>query len=422
MGLFDLYSSTVPEHTRHDIDIALVPAARSSPATPLTTTTSRPVDLPLELVFDIIELAALAPATEPDRATLRACALVSRTWRAPAQSLLYRNFVLRDATTAQVFATTLKARPALADAVRTLRATVDRNQPDGLSPRTFAQVVSRCSRLETVHLALFGSATVASNAEDRGNEENSMFDADTLALLAAGPKVTSLHLANWSSDKCVLFDLLEAWPCAPRALSLAGVPPSLPIRAPPQCVIALEALRINCTGPLAPDFAEWLLRDARLRALDIARTWEGEALRLLEAQGSALEALALPALHEHELVGAVRDGCPALRSLTVAGACLAPAFWYGEASQLEHLAVGQSHGTNLGAVLRAVHGGKLRTLTLRSTPDGVRHPQLAPIRVACTMYGVDFNITSDVRRFKALTADVFSASAASDMFAQLAAC
>ncbi|KAL1726690.1 hypothetical protein EV714DRAFT_239219 [Schizophyllum commune] len=422
MGLFDLYSSTVPEHTRHDIDIALVPAACTSPTTPITTPTSRRVDLPLELVFDILELASLAPATEPDRATLRACALVCRTWRGPAQSVLYRHFVLRDANTAETFVSTLKARPALADAVRTLRATVDRNQPDGLSPHTFAQVVARCPRLQTVHLALFGPSTEAHTTVERAVAESPMFDAETLSLLASGPQITSLHLANWSADKSVLFDLLEAWPCGPRALSLAGTPPSLPACAPPQCITALEALRINCTGPLAPECVEWLLRDARLRALDIARAWDGEALRLLEAQGSTLEALTLPALHEHELVGAVRDGCPALRSLTVAGACLAPAFWYGETSPLEHLAVGQSHGTNLGAVLRAVHGGKLRSLTLRSTPDGVKHPQLAPLRVACTMYGVDYNITSDVRKFKALTANVFSASAASDMFAQIAAC
>ncbi|TRM70422.1 hypothetical protein BD626DRAFT_533689 [Schizophyllum amplum] len=421
MGLFSsVYSSAATEHVRHDIDIALVPATRTSSTTPATTPTRR-VDIPLELVYDILEHAALTPATEPDRATLRASALVCSSWLVPAQRLLFRHVALRDASAADTFRVTMERQPALAAAVRSLRATVDRNQPDGLSELTFAHVVKCCPRLETVHLALFGpAADVATNA-DRNTTDSVGLDVDTLALLAAGPRISALHLANWSADATVLFDLLAAWSNCVRALSLAGVPPVLPLTTTQPCAMPIEALRVNCTGPLNPECADWLLRDARLRALDVARVWDDEALRMLEAQGSALEALALPALQEPALVDAVRDGCPRLRTLTVAGAWIAPAVWRAEACSLEHLAMGLAHSTNLHGVVRAVHNGALRSVTLRSSPDGIRHPQLVPLKMACAMSGVDFLITSDVREFKMVTAHEFSASAGTDMFTQIAA-
>ncbi|KAG6894595.1 hypothetical protein C0992_005471 [Termitomyces sp. T32_za158] len=332
--------------------------------------------LPLELVVCIIEHAAFSDG-HADDTLLRHCALVCRTWSLCAQKLLFAGVSLCSLPACDAFLAATDTGSArgriLAASVVRLRAVVDHNQPDGLLPHSLALAVSRCAHLRELSLALYGHAPPDSATRTRRAAPS--FDAATLALLAAGPRIASLAFTNWTSNPHTLAQLLGAWPTL-RALDIGGTTPpevpdpttqALPFAYPG----ALAELRLNFQTAPSLAFMHWLThgaaRRASLRVLEFAREPPADVLQaLVDAHAGALEALRLPACVLPEHVRAVR-ACVGLREVVVEGAGVLPGAWRAVPGTVGHVALGVDVNTVLQPLVdlvRARGGEVLRVVTV----------------------------------------------------------
>ncbi|KAG6885827.1 hypothetical protein C0993_009219 [Termitomyces sp. T159_Od127] len=371
------------------------PAAR--PARPLPAPRAPPA-LPLELVVCIMEHAAFADGTA-DAALLGACALVCRAWALAAQKLLFTSVALRSRRACSAFlAATDPASPRariLAASVVCLRAVVDHNQPDALTPHALARAVARCPHLYDLALALYGRACPHAAPP---------FDDAALALLRGGPRISSLALADWSADAHALPQLLAVWPSV-HALSLAGTTPPVPC-LPLPFPGALAQLRLNFQSPPSPQLLHWLTRGAPLRVLELDREPPAALLQaLVDAHAPALRALALPACTLPEHVRAVR-ACVRLCELRIENPCVLPQVWRALPPAVRHVALGVDMNTLLQPLVDLVRargeggGGALRAVTVLAVNGGERHALFDVLRMVCAFGGVRLRVVRDVRVFR----------------------
>ncbi|KAG9128194.1 hypothetical protein FRC07_003744 [Ceratobasidium sp. 392] len=156
--------------------------------------------IPIDVVFGVIDEAS------SDYATLKSCCLVSRTFSAYAQALLFRSVQLDSyrqfvAYSHAVCPSTERGR-VLGELTRSLSLSCEDagvlRQYDRLALRDIAKLLPIVSRLQ--HLELFLRGTLNLAPED-------------LAVLSRAKSVTSLHLHNHTKfGQTVVHDILAAFP------------------------------------------------------------------------------------------------------------------------------------------------------------------------------------------------------------------
>ncbi|KAF8644245.1 hypothetical protein AX16_008600 [Volvariella volvacea WC 439] len=438
MGLFDFFdlshSAAHPVHTQHVLDFCLSfapprttkPAPRSHhPDRPLP----RPVSMPIEVILSIIEAAYYDHSFEPDTRLLTNCALVCRSWRLPAQRLLFTHVTLRsqwafDAFKYAVDPSTSTGR-ILGGAVVRLRVILDQNQPFCLSQSQFAEAVSLCPNLYDLNLALYGSGVpgedvIGSPNSSRMQRSAPAFDDETLRVLKTATNnatLTSLSFANWSENHQSVNQLLDVWPKL-KSLVISGTPPQLPHHAggigdassEPHFPCHLEELRMNFQNYPSVGWLEWLLHNSvdSLRVLELEREPTSEVLEyLVDAYGRSLWSLALPSCGTHEQAVAVKK-CPVLKEVKLESAWACPIIFKGLSDTIEHLAFGLDRDSALQPVLDLVRtkegsGRKLKVVTVHVWDGGDQHPQLSALKIACAYRGIDLRLSYDVRMFRVMT-------------------
>ncbi|KAK7464408.1 hypothetical protein VKT23_006573 [Stygiomarasmius scandens] len=279
---FDL---TIPRNTSRPI--------RSRPTSSLSTLPH----IPLELVLLILQHAH-------DKRTYASASLVCRAWSLPAQQFLFHNVSLSSQSACLSFLHAISSSPALASSVRSLSASIDHNQPYGLSQRTFAKAFSLCLNLDELRVSLYGCAEPGKDivgAPDvaRMRRLAPSWDDESLDLLSQGPgsTLTKLRFCNWSDNRDSLGQLLGVFPSV-QHLVLTGTPPELPAAAdstplPPS--LALRSLRVNFQSYPSPDYFQWLLHTSSLNSIAFDRVPPAPVLELLlNTHRESLESLYLP--------------------------------------------------------------------------------------------------------------------------------
>lgn len=350
-------------------------------------------------------------------ALLKNASLVCKDWSSVAQKLLFRNVTLRTQTAYIAFQEavdreTLRGR-ILGDAVVRMKVVLDQNQPYRLSHRSFARAVSLCPNLYELGVALYGEGAPGMDivgAPDASRMKRSMpsFDERTLAVLRAGPQIKALQFSNWSDNSDTLLQLLDVWPSL-TSLDISGTTPQLPNHTVEPFPCALRELHTNFQSSLSVEFLQWLLHNSResLRVLDLAREPSPNMLDyLLSEHGSTLESLSLPACGTHEGAAAVQK-CAELRELKIESAWAAPMLYKTLPRGIQHLALGVDADTPLQPVLQAIKRSvDLRVVTMQLWHGGDKHPNLAAIKIACGVKGIQLRLTNDISAFRAITVSV----------------
>ncbi|KAI0066704.1 hypothetical protein BV25DRAFT_1835684 [Artomyces pyxidatus] len=390
-----------------DVQIAYPSHGSTPPRPPLRSTAAcRHVPLPAEVILYILELASTTATLQVDTSALLAASLVCRSWSVPGQSLLFRHIDLRSQPSYAAFAAAVSpATPrgrALAQGIRSMRAVLDPAQPLYLRARSFAHAVTLCPKLRAIELSCYGTppppATKACDAR-------TFFDEQALAYLRAGPAVSSLRFANWSSDTDALPSLLAVYP-ALHTLSVRG---AADVIAAPLPALHAPALHVALEPPLAPALLDWLATGPPVRSIDFTRQPSPELLeRVLKVHGPTLAGLALPSLFPATRA-LVRAHCPRLAALRVEHAWTSASVFADAPDALRHVAFGTDLETSLAPVLAFVraHPGVERVqmmLWKRSPGERDCHPQLEELRALCAERGIEFGVDTDVRAFRAVAA------------------
>ncbi|KAF9805428.1 hypothetical protein IEO21_09062 [Rhodonia placenta] len=379
------------------------------------------VRVPLELVMNVLDSAYYDDEPESNVQLFTNCALVCKDWSAIAQKLLFRRVTLRSQTDYIAFQQAVDRSTArgrmLGDAVRSMRVTLDHNQPYYLSQRSFARAVTLCPNMQDLRLAMYGQGSpghdvVGAPDVNRMKRAAPSFDERTLALLRTGPSIASLQFSNWSDNSSTLFQLLDVWP-ALKSLAISGVPPQLPNESPQPFPCALDSLRMNFQTPPCIDFMRWLLHNSTdsLRTLELEREPAPDMLRyLLANHAGALQSLAMPTCGGHEGTAAIRQ-CRALRELRIESPWTPPTLCKALPEAMEHIAFGVDMATPLPPILQMIKRSEtLKAVTVHIWHGGESHPQLNALKIACARQGVELMSTTDVREFRSIARDVLHSS------------
>lgn len=374
--------------------------------------------MPLELVIAIMETAAFDDDLEANSSLLRACALVCRDWSVVAQKLLFRNVSLRtraayDAFRSAANRSTTRGR-MLGDAVTRMRVVLDHNQPFGLTEHAFAHAVGLCPNLFELNLALYGCACpgddiIGSPDILRMRRPAPSFDARTLSMLKAGPRIAALQFSNWSENRHSIVQLLDVWPTL-KSLVISGTPPELHSPSPAPFPCALDELRMNFQASPSVEFLKWLLHNSTdtLRILRLERETSSEVLAYLaNAHGNALESVSLSGCsHVH---ARALQKCQRLRRFSVESPLASPLAYRGLPEEIEHLAFGLDKDTSLLRLLETVKSKlSLKAVTVHIWNGGELHPELASLQIACAYRGIDLQITKDIRVFRTALVRAFA--------------
>ena len=80
---------------------------------------------------------------------------------------------------------------------------------------------------------------------------------------------------------------------------------------------------------------------------------------------------------------------------------------------LQHLAFGVDADTPLAPIVQAIkRSDDLRAITMQVWHGGEQHPQLAAVKIACGVKGVELRQTNDVPEFRAITVRIIAFSSA----------
>ncbi|KAJ3534184.1 hypothetical protein NMY22_g7032 [Coprinellus aureogranulatus] len=393
--------------------------------------------MPLELILDIIEIAASSDPISTSRTDvqlLKTCTLVCKAWSLPVQKLLFQNVSLRSrgqytSFVRAVSKSTTKGR-VLAEAVRKLNITIDYAHPSPITQRAFARAVSACPRLQHLDVSLYGrddrlgsgpGVQAVGEVEDgRLRRRAPPFSDETLEALRNGPQVTSLSLRNWTENQLVLFQLLDIYSSSVASLSLSGSPPSSsPSNAPWSG--RLTSLHTNLQASPSLDFMSWLLHTTSTGASLRNLTFEREPCPdlfewVMEACGKDLRSLSLPSLPapSHSAssssspsdgssttttsitVGEDRDGpcgieiCENLEVMRMDRPHLTANALKSVPRTVKHLVVGLDKDTALQPVIDLVKTRQgLEAVSLRMWSGGEGHRLLPILKIACAVRGVD---------------------------------
>ena len=398
----------------HEITLAFTPSQprRKSVDRPLPRP---PAHLPNELVIAILEAGYSTHDGEPDRQFLQQCSLVCKDWSVPAQQLLFRDVVLRTQPAYAAFQQAVDQNTPracmFANAVKTLRVTLDHNHPQCLTERAFARAVTLAPRLHTLRVAVYGQGApgqdiIGSPAEHRMRRGAPSFDDKTLDILREqAPRIKSLHFNDWSDNSTSLVQLLQVWPSI-RALEISGTPPTLPSPAPEPCLSKLEELHFDAQTPPSIEFLKWLTHNSAetLRVLDLRREPSHDTLEyLLGEHSGTLESLSVPSAPAAKVTVNLL-GCLALKELRVENTRAARQIFNALPEGLEHLALGVHEGVSLQPVIQFIKkSNTLQTLTMHLWYGAEHHDQLAAVKIACAVRGVELRISKNLQHFRSTT-------------------
>ncbi|KAJ3501239.1 hypothetical protein NMY22_g18992 [Coprinellus aureogranulatus] len=371
------------------------------------------LQMPLELILDIIEIAASSDPISTSRTDvqlLKTCTLVCKAWSLPVQKLLFQNVSLRSrgqytSFVRAVSKSTTKGK-VLAEAVRKLNITIDYAHPSPITQRAFARAVSACPRLQHLDVSLYGrddrlgsgpGVQAVGEVEDgRLRRRAPPFSDETLEALRNGPQVTSLSLRNWTENQLVLFQLLDIYSSSVASLSLSGSAPSSPPSNAPWSG-RLTSLHTNLQTSPSLDFMSWLLHTTSTGASLRNLTFEREPCPdlfewVMEACGKDLRSLSLPSLPAPSH-SASSSSSPSMdrRPPPLASPQAKTATAHASVPRtVKHLVVGLDKDTALQPVIDLVktrHG--LEAVSLRMWSGGEGHRLLPILKIACAVRGVD---------------------------------
>ena len=411
-----------PSTSTHHVEADLT--ALYAPKKPVVRQPKPPsVPIPTEIVMSILEAAYDNEQVPYYNAFLKNASLVCKDWSFIAQRLLFRNVCLTTQTAYIAFQEAVdRATPRgcmLGDAVVRMKVVLDQNQPYRLSHKSFARAVSFCPNLYELNVAVYGEGAPGLDivgAPDASRMKRTMpaFDQRTLAILRSGPKISALQFSNWSDNSTSLLQLLDVWPSL-VSLDVSGTTPQLPEESVEPFPCALRELRTNFQTTPSVEFMRWLLHNSTgsLRVLDLAREPTPEVLEYLVSEhASTLESLALPSCGTHESAAAVLR-CTELRELKIESAWAAPMLYKSLPHGLQHLALGVDADTPLAPIVQAIkRSDDLRAITMQVWHGGEQHPQLAAVKIACGVKGVELRQTNDVPEFRAITVRIIAFSSA----------
>ncbi|KAJ3934761.1 MAG: hypothetical protein NXY57DRAFT_992943 [Lentinula lateritia] len=414
MGFFRFFDLSQPQlNSEFDISFDLtIPQTPLSKPTLSITEQCKPSRIPLELIMMIMEAAYDEEDIESNKSLLRSLALVCRDWSLSAQMLLFRHITLDSESHYRSFAfATDKSSErgrVLGNAVYSMRASLDPNQPGHLSQLNFAEAVTRCQNLQELSIGLYGCVppgddVVGSPDTLRMRRPAPSFDEDAIALLRTGPSITTLRFSNWSENRQSITQLLGVW-ISLKSLVISGTPPELPspISAPFPC--ALGKLRMNFQTSPSVDFLRWLLHNSgdTLRALEFEREPSTAVLHhLIHSHHDTLTSLSLPSCSR--ATARVLDKCTSLRNIFVEDAISFPVALKKLSPRVEHIGFGLNKETSMQTVLEAVKTNEfLQVVTVNLRNGGKVHRQLPSLKMTCALRGIRLRIADDVRVFRGI--------------------
>ncbi|KAK7040191.1 hypothetical protein VNI00_009997 [Paramarasmius palmivorus] len=415
MGIFNLFhdlsSSSSVEHNV-SFDLTIPHSSRPIPHRPIPTSSNSMTRMPLEIVMNIMDVACDGADLEERSTFLKSCSLVCREWSMPAQKQLFRHVTLNTQTACLAFKdavdpATERGR-VLGGAVFSMRASIDHNQPFGLSQKTFAHAVILCPNLHELSIALYGcgapgSDIVGSPDVLRMRRSAPSFDEETLALLRSGPRISSLCFRNWSENSQSLFQLLGVWPSL-KSLVISGTAPELPDPASEPFPCALSSLRTNFQTSPSVDFFKWLLHNSSdsLRILEFERELSPIVLEyLIDTHRETLESIVLPTC-SREASRALRR-CEKLKRYSVEDALSSTGVYKNLPEELERVAFGLNKDTQLQSILDIIKTRQsLTAVTVHMWNGGELHRQLASLKTTCALRGIDLELTQDIRAFRSI--------------------
>ncbi|KAJ3749855.1 hypothetical protein DFH05DRAFT_1455001 [Lentinula detonsa] len=408
---FDLFQ----HHHNSKLDVSFHPTIpQTQLLNPILSVTKQclPSRIPLEVIMIIMEAAYDQEDVESNRGLLRSLALVCRDWSFPAQRLLFRHVSLNSQAHYLSFASATNQSTErgrlLGDAVYSMRASLDPNQPGRLSQLNFAQAVTRCPNLHELGISLYGCVPpgddiVGSPDSSRMRRPAPSFDEDALALLRSGPSINTLRFSNWSENRQSITQLLNVWTSL-KILVISGTPPELPSPVSEPFPCALEKLRMNFQTSPSVDFLRWLLLNSgdTLRALEFEREPSTTVLHyLIHTHHAMLTSLSLPSCSR--ATARVLDKCTSLRNFFVEDAVSFPVALKKLSPRFEHVGFGLNKETSLQTVLEAVKVNQsLQTVSVNIWNGGKLHRQLPSLKMACASRGIHLRITHDIQVFRGI--------------------
>ncbi|TCD67890.1 hypothetical protein EIP91_011824 [Steccherinum ochraceum] len=422
--LFDrlqrFFNGPHPHVEKHDVSFTLMkPATHPKPEYTITnppTSMNIPEHIPDEIVLRILESAYDPQDLPSSQSFLASCALVNRDWSVLSQKLLFRHITLRSQASFHSLTDALNPSTArgqmLADAVTGLRVVMDHNQPNAVSPTSFAHIVSLCPRLQELDLSLFGRGLpghdeVGSPALARMRRTGPLLDEKTLAVLRSGASITRLAFSNWTDDASTLSQLLHVWPSV-HTLAITGSPPAMPPQASPAFPCALQDLRINCQRAPSFEFLKWLLQNSTgtLRRVQADRESCAEVLsRVVREHQSSIQSVSLPTCTTREAASSLMQCCD-LRQLRVEDARVIMVVCDTLPLSLEHIAFGVHRCTEMKPLLDLIsssHNTGLHAVTLHLYKCGELHNKLDVVRIACALQGISLDIVRDIHEFRSVS-------------------
>ncbi|KAF9056061.1 hypothetical protein BJ165DRAFT_1522013 [Panaeolus papilionaceus] len=368
--------------------------------------------LPLELIFTIMDLASSDLSQDQRNTLLSSCALVCRAWSSVAQKLLFSQIHLSGQRAFQAFITAVDPSVVhgriLGEAVRELSVVLDHNQPSGLHPQSFAIAVTQCPNLQQLSISLYGCAepgedVIGAPDTARLRRLAPSFDDTTLALLHSGPQISSLHFDNWSENKDSVYQLLQVWTSL-QTLSIGGTPPQPLQESPLPFPCALKNLSLNFQSSPSVEFLKWLLHNSSesLRTLNFRRDPSNHVFDfLLEAHGSTLHSVSLPGYGTLEQSKSIQN-CSQLRTLrTENPSCLSTLYKHLPDS-IEHVAFRLDRDAPMNSIIDLVKRRRhMKRVTVQVSDGGSRHPHLSPLKATCAFRGVGLDLLNDLRCYRA---------------------
>jgi hypothetical protein len=402
MNLIDrLCTSKAPEH---HVSFDLQTANQSSSSRRSIQLVDHSVHLPMEVVIGILEAAYYDDDLQANRALLLSCSLVCKDWCTTAQNFLFRDVTLRTQEAYRAFTRAVDPSTArgkmLGETVVRLHVSLDPNQPRQLRPQSFARAVTYCPNIYELQVTQYANHALQVDVDaDRHRTPAPSFDAHTLSLLRAGPRITALRFDNWSEDSQAVSSLLDVYPSI-QYLSISGTEPT---RLPMPFTGALKELRMNFSSEPSIEFTDSLLLNSRgsLTALELEREPSTALLKhLVHYHGETLESVSVPVCGAFDHAIALKQ-CAKMRELRIESPWVSPMVFKHLPEGVEHIAIGVDAGTALQPVIDAVKSKEaLKAVTVQVWEGGDAHPQFCTLKVACAFRGIELRTTRDVRVFR----------------------
>ncbi|GBE84996.1 hypothetical protein SCP_0701810 [Sparassis crispa] len=346
--------------------------------------------LPPELIISILEWAyydagALAQpmAEHINLRTLKACSLVSPSWREPSQQLLFRSVQFGHGDFGQAIESFYYATDPstgrgrrLGSFVRTVDMLVGHLNVPHHTVRGFPMVLSRCSRLYEVVIRVSGIHEF---------DEETMSELRCLANGRSAIHIQALSILLCGIQSPILFQLLGVWPTV-RFLRIGTELNA----TPPARSSNLKLYELILHRNPSPEIARWLLSNPETD-LQIAEfrdvpgpKWDD----LLAEHGARLRSLRLTRYSAH--AQAVLRHCPNLEEAVFYQVSPFPQL-VGLPSSLEHLGFRNpvwSSSPSLRSIISVIDTlPRLRIVTCDAATE--THPDFALLQRKCEKRGIE---------------------------------